>query len=110
MVVNDSADNMAAKDERPRISALGEWYEDLLRIDSAVNGRSEPVQAASLLCAKLHEREATIRKRVRYLAAKRNISFEEMWLQILKGEYEKLSQQEIGDLESIAPFEDGTNS
>lgn len=108
VLMNESTEPMAAKDERLRIPPLGEWYEDLLRADSAINGRSEPVQAASLLCAKLQEREAIIQKRIRYLAAKRNISFEEMWLQILKGGYEKLSPQEIGELESIAPFEGNT--
>jgi hypothetical protein len=108
MLVDNSAETMAAKDDRPRISSLGEWYEDLLRVDSAINGRSEPVQAASLLCAKLQERESIIRKRLRYLASKRNMTSEEMWLQILKGEYQKLSQQEINELRSIAPIDDET--
>lgn len=94
-----------AKDERPRISNLGEWYEDLLKVDAAINGRSEPQQAASLLCAKLQERESRIKERVRYLAAKRGITFEEMWLELLKGEYKKMTPQELQELESILPLE-----
>jgi len=96
-----------AKEDRPRISQLGEWYEDLLMIDSAINARSEAQQATSLLCAKLQERQDKIKERVRYLAAKRGVGFEEMWLQILKGEYQKLSEEEVLELEQIAPFADG---
>lgn len=94
-----------AKDDRARISSLGEWYEDLLAIDSLINGRSQAQQAASLLCAKLQEREDKIRRRVRYLAAKRGITFEQMWLQLLQGEYRKLSDDEIADLEKLDSFE-----
>lgn len=104
MVVKQQEKDMA-KDERPRISNLGEWYEDLLKVDAAINGRSEPQQAASLLCAKLQERESRIKERVRYLAAKRGITFEEMWLELLKGEYKKMTPQELQELESILPLE-----
>jgi len=92
------------KEDRPRISQLGEWYEDLLLIDSAINARSEAQQATSLLCSKLQERLEKIKERVRYLAAKRSISFGEMWLQILKGEYQKLPEEEVMELEQITPF------
>ena len=54
-----------AKDDRQRISNIGEWYEDLLRVDAAINGRSEALQASSLLCAKLQERQEKIMQRVR---------------------------------------------
>lgn len=97
-------ENSMAKDDRPRISPLGEWYEDLLRVDSVINGRSDAQQATSLLCAKLQERQEKIKERVRYLASKRGVSFEEMWLKILKGEYRKLSAEELAELEHIAPF------
>ncbi len=103
-MINERTQNMAAKDERLRIPPLGEWYEDLLTVDSAITGSTEPVQAASLLRAKLKERENVIAKRVQYLAAKRGITYEEMWLQILKGEYQKLTQDEINALKSIEPF------
>jgi len=103
MVIPASEKSMA-KDERPRIASLGEWYEDLLSVDSAINGRSEAQQAASLLCAKLQERQDRVKERVRYLAAKRNISFEEMWLQILKGNYRKLTPKKLSELDRIAPF------
>lgn len=97
--------NMAAKDDRVRISGLGEWYEDLLAIDAAINGRTASLQGASLLCAKLQERESRIKERVRYLAAKRGVSFEEMWLSILKGNYRKLTDAELEELNEIAPFD-----
>ena len=51
------APNMTPKDDRLRIADLGEWYEDLLKIDAAINGRSGSQQVSSLLCAKLQERE-----------------------------------------------------
>jgi hypothetical protein len=104
MVEVSAAGLMATKDDRPRIASLGEWYEDLLAVDSAVNGRSEAQQGTSLLCAKLQEREERVKMRVRYLASKRGLTFEEMWLQILKGEYRKLSPGELQDLQEIAPF------
>jgi hypothetical protein len=91
-----------AKDDRPRIAAMGEWYEDLLRVDSQINGRSEAQQATSLLCAKLQEREPKIKERVRYLAAKRGVSFEEMWVLLLKGDYEKLTAEELAELNRLA--------
>jgi hypothetical protein len=93
-----------AKDDRPRIAQLGEWYEDLLKIDAAINGRSEAQQATSLLCAKLQERQERIADRVRYLASKRGLSFEAMWLQLLKGDYRKLSEDELKELEQLIPF------
>jgi len=93
-----------AKDDRPRISPLGEWYEDLLTVDSVINGRSEAQQSTSLLCAKLQERQDRIKERVRYLAAKRGVTFEQMWLSILQGNYRKLTSEELQELDAIAPF------
>jgi hypothetical protein len=84
--------------KRLQIPNLGEWYEDLLRVDSLINGRSMPVQGQSLLCAKLQEREENIRKRVTYLAAKRGISHDEMWRQMVSGEYVQISKEEIDEL------------
>ena len=68
---------------------------DLLTLDSWINARTNSTQANSLLCAKLQERESKIRERVDYLAKKRGISFDEMWLQILKGQAEDLDPDEI---------------
>ncbi|MEM7772410.1 MAG: hypothetical protein AAF327_18090 [Cyanobacteria bacterium P01_A01_bin.37] len=92
------------KDDRIKISSLGEWYDDLLAIDSAINGRSSAQQAASLLCSKLQEREERINARVTYLARKRNLSFEEMWLSMLQGTYRKLTAEELEELEKIDGF------
>ena len=91
-----------ARDDRPRIANLGEWYEDLLKIDSTINARSDAQQAASLLCAKLQEREPKIKERVGYLAAKRGITFEEMWVKLLKDDYRKLTSEEIAEMDKLS--------
>ena len=80
-------DMAAQKRSDPRFSmpAPGEYYRDLLEVDSWVNGRTVGVQANSLLCSKLQEREARVRERVRYLAQKRGISVDKLWVQILQG-------------------------
>lgn len=90
---------MPKKSTRLQLPALGEVYSDLLTLDSAINGRSEPMQAQSLLCAKLQEREERINERVRYLAAKRGISFEEMRSRILDGKYAKENLENDSDSE-----------
>jgi hypothetical protein len=105
MMSLEPIERMASKDDRPRISELGEWYEDLLTIDSQINRRSEAQQAASLLCAKLQEREPKIKERVRYLASKRGMTFQEMWLLILKGEYQKMTTEELREIDAIFPME-----
>lgn len=81
--------------ERFSISPIGEFYRDLLEVDAWINARTTSNQATSLLCAKLQEREDRIRERVTYLAKKRGISSDEMWVQILKGEAEELTPSEI---------------
>lgn len=91
-------------DDRPRISSMGEYYEDLLTVDAAINDRTEASQATSLLYAKLQEREVKIIQRVKYLAAKRGISFEAMWLQILKGKYKKITKEELDAMNAIDPW------
>lgn len=92
------AEAMPKKSDRLQIPPLGEWYQDLLRIDAVINDRSEPSQASALLCAKLQEREARIRERVQYLANKRGIPFDEMWDSILTGTYAKLTPDEYSAL------------
>lgn len=92
-------------DARIRIPELGEWYADLIAVDSTINGKSIPQQALSLLCSTLQSREERIKKRVKYLAVKRGVTFEEMWLQILQGNYRKLTDEEISELERLEDFE-----
>lgn len=92
------AEAMPKKSDRLQIPPLGEWYQDLLRIDAVINDRSEPSQASALLCAKLQERESRIRERVQYLANKRGIPFDEMWDSILTGTYSKLTPEEYAAL------------
>ena len=93
---------MPKKSERLQIPPIGEWYQDLLTIDAAINDRSEPTQASGLLCAKLQEREAKIRERVQYLARKRGLTFDEMWDNILTGKFEKLSPDEYAEMKGEA--------
>jgi len=83
--------------ERFSIAPIGEFYTDLLTVDSWINARTNSTQATSLLCAKLQEREAKIKERVAYLAKKRGISSDDMWMQILKGQAEDLTPDEIVD-------------
>jgi len=83
--------------ERFSISPIGEYYRDLLEVDAWVNARTASTQANSLLCAKLQERETRIKDRVAYLAQKRGITADEMWVQILKGEAEDLAPGEFVD-------------
>ena len=68
------------------LAPIGEYYEDLLHYDCFIAGRQQGVQAASLLCAKLQERESRIEQRLEYLAGKRNISVEELKKQIRDGQ------------------------
>lgn len=79
------------------VAAGGEFYHDLLTIDSMINQRSIRQQASSLLCAKLQEREPRIRARVEYLAKKRGISFDAMWRNLADGSYEPLGPGEWAD-------------
>jgi hypothetical protein len=88
-----------ARRERFSIAPVGEFYRDLLEVDSWINARTASTQANSLLCAKLQEREPKIRERVDYLAKKRAISSDEMWVQILRGEAEDLGPGEIIETE-----------
>ena len=77
---------MAKRLHRLQLPALGEYYSDLLKLDSKINNRSEPMQAQSLLCAKLQERESKIKERVEYIAKKNGASFDETWMELLKDE------------------------
>jgi hypothetical protein len=88
-----------ARRERFSIAPIGEFYRDLLEIDAWINARTASTQANSLLCGKLQEREDRIKDRVAYLAKKRGISPDEMWVQILKGEAQDLNPDEIQPLD-----------
>ncbi|BAZ50679.1 hypothetical protein NIES4103_32960 [Nostoc sp. NIES-4103] len=97
--LNSGKDEMPRKDERLAIPALGEYYNDVLTVDAWINGRSKVVQAQSLLCAKLQERDKLIKERVEYLAKKRGITPNEMWEQILNGTAQKIVPGEGEGLE-----------
>ena len=84
-----------------RLAAVGEFYGDLLKVDSWVNNKTMAAQSNSLLCAKLQEREGRIRARVQYLARKRGITEDALWLQILKGEAEEMTADDVAQIESL---------
>jgi hypothetical protein len=81
--------------ERIQLTGLGEWYKDLLAIDSWINSDTPTSQARSLLRSKLMQRESMIKERVAYLARKRGTDPDLLWLQILKGEAEPIDASEI---------------
>lgn len=96
--IGTQSENMSpTKRERFPIAPLGEYYKDLLLIDSWINDRSMAMQANSLLCSKLQEREDRIQRRVEYLARKRGMSTDELWKAILKGEATRIDSSEISD-------------
>ena len=78
------------KDSRICLPFPGRIYYDLLKIDSAINSRSIPVQAQSLLCSKIQQREPLIKERVEYLSRRHNLSFDQMWDAILSDRYKDL--------------------
>ena len=78
-----------------QLAPLGEYYADLLTLDAWINGRANSGQAHNLLCSKLMQREAMIKERVEYLARKRGVDPDLLWLQILKGEAEPIDADEI---------------
>ncbi len=78
-----------------QLAPLGEYYADLLALDSWINGRANAGQAHSLLCSKLMQREELIKDRIAYLARKRGVNPELLWMQVLKGEAEPIDANEI---------------
>ncbi len=83
---------------RLQIGALSEFYEDLLRADAFLANNSLASQGKSLLQSYLAQKETKIKERVKYLAEKRNISFEDMWLQIQQGNATQMTREELSDL------------
>jgi hypothetical protein len=77
---------MAPDKRRIQIPDIGLYYEDLLIWDSAINERSMPVQAQSLLCAKLQEREPKINERLEYISEKIEIPVDEIKIRLRNGE------------------------
>jgi hypothetical protein len=86
---------MAAKKARKVLAPMGEFYEDLLKIDAWINARTEATQGCALLCSKLQERETRIRERLDYLAEKRGIEAKSLWIQVLKDEAKEITPDEI---------------
>ncbi len=91
--------------ERQHVSYLGEYYDDCWTIEAELKGRTKTQEGASLLCAKLQEREDRRNKMVQYLADKRGVSFKEMWNLILTGKYEPLTSDELAKISELDPKE-----
>jgi hypothetical protein len=98
-------EKMPKTTERQYIAYLGEYYDDAWTIEAELKGKTKTIEGASLLCAKLQEREEKRTKMVQYLADKRAISFKEMWRQILTGKYQPLSNEELAKISEIDPGE-----
>jgi hypothetical protein len=92
--------------ERSYISYPGEYYDDAWTVEAALKGRTKTAEGSSLLCAKLQERESRRNQMVQYLANKRNISFEEMWNQLLVGDYEPITPVEFKKIQEMMEPED----
>lgn len=86
--------------DRFLVSSLGEYYEDCLTVEAKIKNRTKALEASSLLCAKLGEREGKREKMVAYLARKRGLTYEEMWDKLLDPDY-KLTRDEVQELEVI---------
>lgn len=80
------------------VSWMGEYYMDALRVEAILKGRTQANEAASLLGAKLQEREEKRRKMVDYLAQKRGIPYQEMYQQLVSGTYSP-STDELNELD-----------
>ena len=87
---------LVSKIKRIALPPIGEYYSDMLLYDSFITGRSQSMQASSLLCAKLQERESRIEQRLEYLAGKRNISVEDLKKQIRDGQV--TNDDDVADL------------
>lgn len=83
--------------KRMSIPDIGTFYTDLLLVDAAINSRTAPVQAQSLLCAKLQEREKIIRERVQYIADRDGKPFDDVWKALRDGTYEDSNGASIAD-------------
>jgi hypothetical protein len=86
---------MSKRTQKIMLAPLGEYYADLLTLDSWINGRANAGQAHSLLCSKLMEREARIKERIEYLASKRGIDARTLWMKVLRGEADAIEASEI---------------
>jgi hypothetical protein len=89
---------MASK--RFQVSWLGEYYMDCLAVEAVIKDRTKSLEASSLLCSMLQQREEKRRHIVEYLAQKRNISFDDMWKQMVNGSYEPLTEEEKKEIDT----------
>jgi len=92
---------MPKPDDRLKIAPLGEPYMDRLEVERFLKDSSIAQEATSLLRAKLMEREPFRKKLVKELAAKRGLTYEEMWSDILTGKAQSLNGEEVSRLEEL---------
>ncbi|MFB2970348.1 hypothetical protein ACE1CD_15350 [Aerosakkonema sp. BLCC-F183] len=74
------------KDARMTIAPMSEYHFDLLMVAAWLGRKSLATQATNLICEGLDTRLEEIRSQVSYLAAKRGISTDELWSQIISGD------------------------
>ena len=88
-------DKKMAKGDRLYLPALGEIYDDALRVEAYLKNRTMATEGNSLLCSILMKHAQYREEAVRYLARKRRITYEEMIEQILSEEAEELSTEDF---------------
>lgn len=93
--------------DRQYINYLGEYYDDCLTVEAELKNRTKTFEGSSLLCAKLQEREQKRNLMVEYLAGKRNISFQEMWRQLLTKTYTPMTPEEYSQLQELGESFEG---
>lgn len=86
---------MSELSNRLGITSLGEYYNDLLVIDSWISRNTIGIQGKTLLIEKLKERESEITQQLGYLASKRGISMEQMKEEILLDKARQLTPNAI---------------
>ena len=91
---------------RRQMKALSPFYDDQLQIDAFATGKSVADQAASLLQAKLKERQPLVDQIITGIAVEKGVSPELLRHVILKKELPDISEEEIERIqEKIEKYE-----
>lgn len=93
-------DILMVRTKRLQIPELGEYYSDMLKVEAALQNRTLPQEASSLLCDMLQQRDEKRQRMVEHLAKKRGIPSDEMWKQLVNGTHKPIDQDEAEDLYS----------
>jgi hypothetical protein len=79
-----TAESMAPKIIRFAVSNLGEWYEDLLKLDALLNNNTLTTMSQANIKQTLNAKKDLIERKIGDLAAKRGITPAEMKAELLK--------------------------